>query len=199
MIIFQELIKTLNEYDKDYKFDSLYYTFKPKKGFRVIVLDGSSNEKSCSEGYIPPEELLWLDEVLKKSKKDVVLIFIHFPVLPPFDSKNHEITNVNELKNVLSEYDMPMGIFSGHYHMTKITKKKNTVHVSTPSLAGYPNAFRIIKVIKKRNKTIFEINLEETGLKDIQKKAKITALGGSVYYGREKDRNNIVVLEKRDK
>ena len=61
------------------KTHSLYYTFVPKKGFRVIVLDSVIDEKSVSTGYIPKEQLAFLDNTLKQSKRDVVLIFMHHP------------------------------------------------------------------------------------------------------------------------
>lgn len=191
------LLQTLKKQNKNYDFNSTYYSFKPKMGFKCIVLDGALNDKRDSAGYIPPEELQWLDKTLKSSKNDVVLIFIHFPVLPPFTSKSHEIINAEEYKNILEKYDMPIGIFSGHYHMTKISKRGNILHVSTPSLAGFPNAFRIVSVTKDRKKVVFDIELKETDLKIIQKQAKITALGGGVYYGREKDRNARIVIDRK--
>lgn len=191
------LLQNLKKKNRNFDFNSLYYTFVPKRGFKCIVLDGALNDKSGSEGYLPEEELNLLDKTLKSSKNDVVLIFIHFPLLTPFSSKSHEIINAEAFKKVLEKYDMPIAIFSGHYHMTKMSKRGNILHVSTPSLAGFPNAFRIVNVTKHKNYAVFDINLQETDLKIIQKQAKITALGGGVYYGREKDRNAVITLERR--
>lgn len=191
------ILKILQEKNPNYTFDSTYYTFKPQRGFRVIVLDGAKNKGISSNGILPEAELNWLDEILKKSKNDTVLIFIHFPLLPPFDSKNHEIINADEFKAVLKRYDMPIAIFSGHYHMTKITKRGNILHVSTPSLAGYPNAFRIIEVKNERKKVIFKFEFIETNLKDLQAKTKIMTLGGARYYGKHQDRVGTVTLEKK--
>ena len=190
------IIKILQEKNPDYIFNSTYYTFKPKSGFRLIVLDGAKNKGISSNGILPQEELLWLDEILKNSKNDVVLIFIHFPLLTPFESKHHEILNADEFKAVLKKYKMPIAIFSGHYHAAKITKRGNILHVSTPTLAGYPNAFRIVEVINKRNKVIFNFKFMETNLKDLQAKTKILTLGGARYYGKEKDRNTTITIEK---
>ncbi len=190
------IVKILQSKNPHYTFNSTYYTFKPKAGYRLIVLDGAKNKGISSNGILPKEELIWLDEILQKSKNDVVLIFIHFPLLPPFESKNHEILNADEFKTVLNKYNMPIAIFSGHYHMTKITKRGNILHVSTPSLAGYPNSFRIIEINNQRNKVIFNFKFMETGLKDFQAKTKILTLGGARYYGKEKDRNTKVIIEK---
>lgn len=192
-----KFIEILNEKNPNFKFDTTYYTFKTKSGYRLIFMDGAKNKGISSNGIIPQEELTWLDDVLKKSKNDVVLIFIHFPLVPPFESPNHEILNADEFKAVLDKYEMPIAIFSGHYHMTKIVKRGNVLHVSTPSLAGYPNAFRIIEVDNKRKQVVFNIKFMETNLKDLQAKTKILTLGGARYYGREQDRNTTVVINKK--
>ncbi len=189
-------IKILKENNPNYKFDSSYYTFKPKKGYRVIVLDGAKNKGISSNGVITQEELIWLDNILDKSKNDIVLIFLHFPVLPPYEEKRHEIINVKEVKNILNKYKMPIAIFTGHYHAAKITKRGNILHVSSSSLAGYPNAFRIIQIEKKHNKIIFKFEFIETNLKDLQAKTKILTLGGAKFRGKPQDRDNVIIMEK---
>ena len=190
-------IKILQEKNPNYVFDSTYYTFKPQRGYRVIVLDGAKNKGISSHGILPDAQLCWLDEVLSKSKNDTVLIFIHFPLLPPYESKNHEIINADEFKDILKKYEMPIAIFSGHYHAAKITKRGNILHVSSPSLAGYPNAFRIIEVTNKSKQTTFKFDFCETNLKDLQAKTKIMTFGGSIYYGKPKDRTTTITIEKK--
>ena len=134
---------------------------------------------------------------MKKSKNDTVLIFIHYPLVPPFDSKSHEIINADEFAAVLKKYNMPIAIFSGHYHATKITKRGNILHVSTPALAGYPNAFRIVEVQNKHDKVIFKFEFCETNLKELQAKTKIMTFGGAIYYGKPKDRETEVIIQKK--
>lgn len=190
-------VKILKEKNPNYTFDSTYYTFKPQKGYRVIVLDGAKNKGWTSQGILPEEELCWLDEILSKSKNDTVLIFLHFPLVTPYDSKNHEIINADEFKAVLKKYNMPIAIFSGHYHAAKITKRGNILHVSSPALAGYPNAFRIIEVSQKGDKTTFKFDFKETNLKDLQAKTKIMTFGGAIYYGKPQDRNTTITIEKK--
>ena len=193
----ENIVKILQEKNPNYKFDTTYYTFKPQHGYRVIVLDGAKNKGISSNGILPEEELQWLDKILAKSKHETVLIFIHFPLLPPFDSKSHEIINADEFKAVLQKYKMPIAIFSGHYHAAKITKRGNILHVSSPALAGYPNAFRIVEVANKHNKVIFKFEFCETNLKDLQAKTKIMTFGGAIYYGKPKDRNTEITIEKK--
>lgn len=189
-------LKILKETNHNYKFDSLYYTFKPKKGFRVIVLDGAKNKGISSHGILPQEQLDWLDSILTKSKNDIVLIYLHFPLITPYEDKMHDIINKEEFKNVLKKYKMPIAIFTGHYHAAKITKRGNILHVSTPALAGYPNAFRVVEVDNSRRQVIFKIQMPETNLKELQTKTRILTLGGAKFYGRERDRNATIIIEK---
>lgn len=192
----ENILKELKIKNPKNTFDSTYYTFK-KNDYRIIVLDGAKNKGISSNGIIPQEQLEWLDKILSESKKDVVLIFMHFPIVTPFDSPHHEILNEKEVKAVINKYKMPIAIFSGHYHMTKITKRGNVLHVSTPSLAGYPNAFRIVEINNKRKQVVFNFKFMETGLKDLQAKTKILTLGGARYYGKPEDRNATVIIEKK--
>ena len=188
----------IKKHNKNMKFDSFYYSFVPKKGYRVIVLDSTIDNKITATGYLPEEQLKWLDSELAEAQKngELPLIFLHHPLHDPFPSFHHRITNVDEFYNVLKGYKMPMAIFSGHYHAAKIYKENNILHVSTPSLATYPNAFRIVTVNNLQNKVVFTFDFKETNLKDIQKKAKLLTFSSSTLAGEESDRNTIVVLDK---
>lgn len=190
----KRFIEMLQQNNPSFKFDKAYYSFVPKHGFKVIVLEGD-DEGSCN-GFIPPEELQWLDSELESAKHDIVLIFLHFPLLEPFPSTNHRILDSDEFYAVLNKYKNPIGIFTGHYHTTKITRVNNIIHVSTPALVGYPNAFRLVSVTNYRHKAIFDFYFYETKLKDVQQKAKLQLFGSSSYYGTEKDRSTTIVIDK---
>ncbi len=192
----QELIEMLAQDNPCYKYDKLYYSFTPKKGFKVIVLDGASDVGYISNGKISGEELKWLDSQLNESKHDVVLLFIHFPLLEPFPASHHRILNADEFNCVLAKYKNPIAIFAGHYHTTKIVKKGNILHVASPALVSYPNAFRLVTVTNSKDKAVFNFEFKETGLKNIQTKAKLMTLGSSSYYGEESDRTTTVVIDK---
>ncbi len=193
----QSIIEILKKKNKNHVFDSTYYTFKPKKGFRIIVLDAAIGAGISSNGFFPNKELNWLDGVLHKSRKDTVLIFMHFPVVEPFYSPSRRILNLEEFKKILEKYNMPIAVFSGHYHSTKITKRGNILYVSTPSLINYPNAFRIVTVENKKKHVEFKLDFFETRLKDFQLKTKILSFGGVLYYGKPSDRNAVIIIDKK--
>lgn len=191
-----KFVELLKESNQSYVFDEAYYSFVPKKGFKVIVIDGAKNRGISMNGNIPEEQLKWLDEELKNSKKDVVLIFLHFPLLEPFPSSHHRILNADEFYAVLDKYKNPIALFTGHYHTTKITKSGNILHVSSPALVTYPNAFRVVSVTNYRKKVIFDFYFYETGLKKVQEKARLMTFGSSSYSGRDSDRTTTVVIDK---
>ena len=186
----------LREINPDFTFEKPYYSFVPKEGYKVIVLDSIIDDKLTSNGYIYPEQLKWLDEELKNSQKDIVLIFMHVPLVEPFPSPGHKMKNELEVRSVIEKYKNPIGVFSGHYHGAKITQMNNVLYVSTPSLVSYPNAFRIVNVTKKRNKVIFDIEYKETRLSNVQKLAKLMVFSSSVYSGEEKDQNGTFVIKR---
>ncbi len=191
--VYMELV---NKYNKNYKFEKSYYSFIPQKGYKVIVLDSIIRDKLTSNGRIGEEQLSWLDNELANSKKDTVLIFMHVPVLEPYNSPNHRLVDADKMEAVLSKYKNPIAIFQGHYHGAKITQKGNILYVSCPSLVSYPNAFRMVTVTNYRNKVVFNIQNKETNLKNVQKLAKILVFATSVYAGEEKDQNATITIKK---
>ncbi len=174
-----------------------YYTFIPKKGFRVIVLDSVTPlENGSSGGQIGKEQLQWLDEQLACAGKDVVLIFMHHTLCEPFASPNHRMSDAAEVIEVLHRYKNPIAVFAGHYHACGIVQDENVLYVNSPSLVTYPNAFRVVDVNAGIRKVVFNIQLRETGLKNLQKTAKIF-LGTAPNAGEEKDRNAIVEIVRK--
>lgn len=186
----------LNSHNKDFSFQKSYYSFSPKKGFKIIGLDSVIDSRVTANGNIDKEQLKWLDKELSKSKQDVVLIFMHHPLVEPFHSESHIVLNSVEVLSVIKKYKNPIAIFSGHYHTTKIIQTGNILSVSTPSLVSYPNAFRIVKINNQKNKVIFDIFFKETRYTDVQKRAKMMAFGSKTYYGDEKDRSGTYVIYK---
>ena len=192
----EKYLTLLNSHNKNFNFNTSYYSFKPKKGYKVIILDAVDNSKITGNGIFPKEQLEWLDKELKSAKKDTVLIFLHHPIVEPYSSPHHKILNTDEFYAIIDKYKNPIGIFTGHYHATKITKEKNIVHVSTPALVTYPNAFRLVNVTNYRDKTIFDFYFKETNLKDVQMKAKLKSIASTTCAGSEKDQTTTIVIDK---
>jgi len=187
----------LNSHNKNFSFSKPYYSFVPKKGYKVIGLDSIIDDRVTANGNIYAEELKWLDKELSKSKNDTVLIFMHGPLVEPLHSQSHTVLNADQVLAVINKHKNPIAIFSGHYHTTKVTKMGNVLHVSTPSLVSYPNAFRIVRVNNQKKKVIFDIYFKETRYKDVQKRAKMMAFGSKTYYGADDDRTVTYEIDKK--
>jgi predicted phosphodiesterase len=174
-----------------------YYTFVPKKGFRVIVLDAVTPVANGQvNGRIDKAQFEWLEQQYQNSPDDVMLIFMHHPIIEPFPSSTHKFLNGAELDAVLHKYKNPTAVFTGHYHACKITQNENILYISSPALVTYPNAFRVVNVSEQRKKVVFDIRLQETGLKKLQKTAKLFMTGSALTEGEEKDRNGVYELRK---
>lgn len=191
--VYMELV---NKYNKNYKFEKSYYSFVPQKGYKVIVLDSIIRDRLTANGRIGDEQLAWLDNELANSKNDTVLIFMHVPILEPYNSPNHRLLDADKVEAIFSKYKNPIAVFQGHYHGAKITQKGNVLYVSCPALVSYPNAFRMVTVTNYRNKVVFNIQNKETNLKNVQKLAKLLVFGTSVYSGEEKDKNATITIKK---
>ncbi len=191
-------VQLMNEYNKTYKFNKTYYSFTPKVGFKVIALDPIIDTRLTAQGELPEEQLEFLDKELASAGNNTVLIFMHVPLKQPFSSDSHRLVNADEMYSILKKYNNPIGLFTGHYHTTKVTKEGNLVHVSTPALISYPNAFRFVTVHNYKNKSVFEIQYMPTRLHELQTKAKLMVFHASTYYGDEKDRTVTITIPKGD-
>lgn len=192
-LVYLDIVRNSNP---DFKFKKSYYSFVPKKNYKVIVLDNIITDEITSNGYIDETQLKWLKKELDSSKDDTVLIFMHVPVVEPFASPNHKMRNASALKQLIESYSNPIGVFQGHYHAAKITQHDNVLYVSSPALISYPNAFRVVTIENYKDKVVFNFEWKETREKTIQKMAKIMAFSGSIYAGEDKDQSGIYEIKK---
>lgn len=70
--------------------------------------------------------------------------------------------------------------------------------ITSPSLVTYPNAFRVINISSNKNRTLVDVYLKETNLKDIQTRSKLRLMGTEKLYGEECDRNASFELGRKD-
>lgn len=192
----REFRKKINSGGTSYKSDKQYFAFTPKKGFRVICLDSIIDYKVTTNGEIPKEELDWLKEELDNHSDDTVIICTHVPIDEPFSSPNHRLNNEYDVKHLLRSYNNPIIVLQGHYHCARAKQSNNIVYITTPSLVSFPNAFRVININTNKNRTIVDIFLKETNLKETQTHAKIRVMGTDILYGADEDRNNSFEIKR---
>lgn len=192
IVLKNELIQIVKEINKNYKFDKRYYSFKPKRGFTIVGLDGiqpQDTDKNTGLGYIDKEQLAFLDGTLANSGNDTVIIFMHTPLYPPMDMSDHLMDNADEVYAVLNKYpERAIAIFAGHYHSINVTEKNNILHVATPSLR-YSQAYRVVNVRNKFKKAVFTLQYKETTEPNLSDEIR------GEYT--EKDRNTTVTLVRK--
>ena len=185
----RKFLETLAANNDNMQQENIYYAFTPKKGFRVICLDSIIDYKLTSNGEISNEEFMWLTQELEKHAKDTVIVCSHVPIIEPFSSPNHKMQNEYEVRKLLKTHKNPLIVLQGHYHTTKIIQDDNMLVIACPSLVTYPNAFRVININSNKQRTMVDVYLKETNLKDIQSRSKLRLMGTERLYGEESDRN----------
>ncbi len=203
-----DLIKIINSSNPNQKKSKSYFSFDSGSGFKIVILDSIIEDELTSEGYIPKSQLVYLDNILKKSQDKTVLICMHHPIIPPFKGSNHELRNKEEILSLLKKYKNPIIIITGHYHANKIYKEDNLLFISSAALIQYPNAFRIIEIDdnpcldsenfndrKKYVKVI--IRSKQINLKNIIEESKNSLFSTSKSEGDNYDKNNILFIEKK--
>lgn len=184
-----KFLSTLALYNDNMNQKNIYYAFTPKKGFRVLCLDSIIDYKLTSNGEISNEEFLWLKDEIDSHPKDTIIVCTHVPIIEPFSSPNHKMNNDYEVKKLLRTHNNAVIVLQGHYHATKIKQDDNLLIISCPSLVTYPNAFRVININTNKQRTLVDVYLKETNLKDIQSRSKLRLMGTERLYGEENDRN----------
>ncbi|MCQ2738782.1 MAG: metallophosphoesterase [bacterium] len=185
----KKFINILREENRSMRFDNPYYAFTPKKGFRVICLDSIIDNKITTNGEISEEEYKWLKTELDNNGNKVVILCTHVPIEEPFSSENHRLNNEAKIKGLLRGYTNPIIVLQGHYHAVMAKQKNNIIYVSCPSLVTYPNSYRVVNINSNKKRTMVDIFLKETNLKDVQSRAKLRVLGSEMLSGSEQDRN----------
>ena len=191
-----QFAKLLNSHNRHMNFDNIYYAFTPKKGFRVICLDSIIDYKVTTNGEIPEAEMKWLKKELYNHTKDVVIICTHVPIDEPYTSPGHRLNNEAEIKQLLRSFSNPIIVLQGHYHAARAKQSNNIIYISTPSLVSYPNAFRVVNINTNKNKTTVDVFYKETGLKDVQARAKIRLMGTELLAGSDEDKNTSFEIKK---
>ena len=98
------------------------------EGRPVLFLD-------TTPGVVSKEQLNWLKKELAEQKGEA-MIFMHHPPLEggvPFMDQRHALQNKAEVQEVIFEHPHNVNIFTGHYHVEKLIRKKNMVVHITPS------------------------------------------------------------------
>ena len=119
-----------------------YYIIKGDYIF--IFMDGTTDKKITANGYFSKAELNFLENTLNEFKNKKAVIVQHFPIIEPFKSDGHKITNSEEYLKILDKYDNVIAVLTGHYHYSKLTIRNNVAHITSPAMIEEPFGFRYL-------------------------------------------------------
>lgn len=193
----KEALSIIKKCNPLYMFDKSYYAFTPKREYRVIVLDTTIDDAITANGRLTDEQAEFLKNEIEGHQDKVILIFEHHPVVEPFKSEHHKILNSDAYMDIIKQYKKtPIAIFSGHYHAAKIKQQGNIIHVSTPALVTYPNAFRYVNITNYKDRTIFNFKYLETNLDEVQKESKLNVIASAALRGLPSDQETVITIRK---
>ena len=114
-----------------------------KKDVVFMVVDGSKDVIPTSMGYYKEDVLKWLDTQLCKYKNKNVVIFQHYPVVPPCKKESLYTYKAEDYMKVLQKHANVKAVISGHFNTNNEQQVNNIVHISTQNAPTY----RIIDMV----------------------------------------------------
>lgn len=193
----EEVLEIVKKCNPNYVFSDTYYALSPKTDYRIIVLDPVITDSNTANGYLPDEQLNFLDNELSQNQDKIILIAMHHPSVEPFTAREHSLLNADKFNEILLKYKNPIIVISGHYHAAKIRHYGNLVFVSTPSMVTYPMAFRRIKITNYKDRVTYNFEFIPTRLDDIKEMNRRSVISYGTLAGFEKDRNTSFTFKKK--
>ena len=144
----KEYTKLLRKKAKKYKQDSTNYVFE-KEGVIFFVVDGSKEVIPSTNGYYKADVLDWLDANLALYPNKNVVIFQHFPLIPPGDNENYFTFKPEPYLKIVGEHKKIRAIISGHFGINKEETVDGVLHISTAPAPAY----RVIDMVDCNSKT----------------------------------------------
>ena len=138
-----------------------------------IIISLISCDPKNVEGFLAKNEIEQLEFLLKKYKDHYILLFVHHRPTS-INSKwldEHQITNSDKLKKILSGYSNVRGIFTGHVHQERATNWGNLIVYSAPS-----TCYQFVKDID-----CFELSTDGPGYRWIDLKSDGVVVTGVNY------------------
>jgi 3',5'-cyclic AMP phosphodiesterase CpdA len=148
-------VDRLDTYGRDWKGKGLagsdsYWSYNPAKNVHLIGLDTSQPNQSI--GLLPDSQLRWFENDLANNTQNFSIVVSHHPLLTPtpFDSggiwDDYICPQGASAREIMGNHPQVRLALSGHVHVSQIQQEKNVWYISSPSLAVYPCAYRIISV-----------------------------------------------------
>lgn len=140
----------------------------------VLLIGLDTSIINQNTGTLPPEELLWLENILSNNTDKFTIILMHhsaminnLPPNPMFKISN-TIDNAQSFLSIINKYPQVKMILSGNTYNYSVFNANQKIFLTLPSITTYPNEYKIITVSPDK----ISIETEPISFKQIIKKAK---------------------------
>ena len=134
-------MKILKKNIRKYKPESPNYIFE-QDGLVFALVDGSKEVIPGTNGYYKEDVLNWLDNELAAYPDNHVIIFQHFPIIPPVEKESYYTFKPEKYIEVLAKYKNVIAIIAGHFDVNSEKNVYGIKHITTAS-----SHYRIIDVL----------------------------------------------------
>ena len=131
-----EYIKIVKKKYKKYKPETPNYSFE-KDDMIFIVADGSKDVIPGTNGFYKEETLNWLTNELNLYPDKNIIIFQHFPLIPPADKETYYTFKPEKYLEILNSHKNVKAVFAGHFGVNNEQEFNGILHVSTAGLPFY--------------------------------------------------------------
>jgi 3',5'-cyclic AMP phosphodiesterase CpdA len=127
--------------------DQTYYSFNAV-GYHFVILDSIqiTGDKLQYQGFIPSEELEWLQQDLANVSRDTpVVLATHIPLLTSFYSatrgatfaapKNRVVVNNRDVFEIIENHNVIL-VLQGHLHVEELIKWRDTSFIVGGAICG---------------------------------------------------------------
>lgn len=162
----EDYMKAIKKINKNQKTIETNFSFRINKDITAICLDGSTPNIPSSHGFFGENTIKWFKKTLSENKDKKIVIFQHFPLIPPEEQHSLRLLEPEEEASILDNNKNILLVASGHYHVGAVNIDENGVyHISSPSLLMNAQ-YRIIQIdYNKRSPKCFEIKTELVDVK----------------------------------
>ena len=130
-----------------------YWSVAVAPDVQLIGLDSVRTEDWG--GIIDVAQLAWLERELAAHTQKLVILAVHHPLhqLAPIDTHpdwtKFVCDNGPQVLALLDRYSQVKLVLTGHHHLTGANRVGGRLHLACPALAGYPCAYRDLRLIRQ--------------------------------------------------
>ncbi len=131
-----EYLKIVKKNVRKYNQEKPNYIFE-KNGIIFAVVDGSKDVIPSTNGYYKDDVLIWLDSELAQYPDNHVIIFQHFPLIPPANKEAYYTFKPEKYMALLEKHKNVIAVISGHFDVNSEKNVNGITHITTAGLPYY--------------------------------------------------------------